>query len=299
MLPIPTTDPTPTLAAYAETWLATIRGAVREHSRERYRYRLERYVLPALGAFTLTTLSRRHVRDCLAALASRGLAPHTVRAAHAVLHALLNLAIDDELVGTNVAARLARKLHQATRPRPALDVRQLDLFLETAYAVDPASFPLFVAMAAGGLRVGEAIGLRPEDVSATDPVVAVRRTIRSGGLVGPTKSGKGRAVRVTETAARILRGVPVGASGWLFPARKGPKPISYTRVKKLTRRIAATAGLPVISPKAFRRSYAVAMHQHGASLAWLAAQFGHANEKTTAQFYTDGAVPPVPDLFGH
>src|SRR5688572_16512209 len=148
---VPNTS-TPTLAAFAEHWLDAIRGTVREQSRDRYAYRLNRYVLPAIGHIPLTELRRTDVRDCLTGLAAT-LAPHTVRAAHAVLHILLNAAIDDELIVVNVSARLARKLHHAKRPKPILDVRQLDLFLDTVRLEAPQEYPLFVAMAAGGLRV--------------------------------------------------------------------------------------------------------------------------------------------------
>lgn len=287
----------PTLAAYAEHWLHAIRGTVREQSRDRYAYRLRRYVLPTLGHLPLVELRRAHVRDCLATLAAT-LAPHTVRAAHAVLHLVLNAAIDDERITVNVSARLARKLHHAKRAKPVLDVRQLDLFLDTVRTEAPQEYPLFVAMAAGGLRVGEAIGLRAGDVHPHDPLIAVRRTVLSGGIVGPTKGGTPRHVRVTPAAAAILRHVQPGESGWLFPARKGPKPISYTTVKKITRTVAKQAGLPAISPKAFRRSYGHVLTEAGASLAWLRDQYGHADEKTTARYYTDGAKPPVPNLFG-
>ena len=289
---------TPTLAAYAEHWLDAIRGTVREQSRDRYAYRLRRYVLPAIGAIPLPELRRGDVRACLTELGAIGLAPSTVRAAHAVLHLVLNAAIDDELLVLNVSARLARKLHRPSRPRPALDVQQLDLFLDLAKQEAPREYPLFVAMAAGGLRVGEAIGLRPEDIDPHEPLIAVRRTIHSGGIVGPTKSGTPRYVRVTDHAARILRSVRPGETGWLFPARKGPKPISYTLIKKITRKVAKRAGIPPFSPKTFRRSYGHVMTGAGASLAWLRDQYGHADEKTTATYYTDGARPPVPDIFG-
>src|SRR4029077_13857112 len=166
-------------------------------------------LLPSLGPVPLAQLTRHDVRACLATLTER-LAPLTVRAAHAVLHACLNAAVDDELVPGNVSARLARKLHHSIRPRPALNLGQLELFLATAKTTAPLQYPLFVALAAGGLRVGEAIGLRAEDLDPAAPVVPARRTIRHGARASPPKSGKARAVRVTEVAAGILRAVPVG-----------------------------------------------------------------------------------------
>lgn len=292
---MPALTPDLTLAAYAERWLHAIRGTVREHTRTNYGHVLRRYILPTLGGVPLTALHRSAVRDCLAALLAQGLAPQTVGGAHATLHMVLNAALDDELVAVNVSRGLARRLHRSVRPRTTLDVRQLELFLETAETVTPKRYPLFVSLAAGGLRVGEAIGLRPEDIDRDEPVIHVRRTIHAGGRAGPTKSGKPRRVLVTETAADILRRVTAGESGWLFPARRGPRPVSAQHVQHLTAQIAAAAGLPPVTPRTFRRSYAAALRTIGGSVAFTADQLGHQSEATTRTFYLDGgprALPP-------
>lgn len=234
------------------------------------------------------------IRDAMTALLDKPLAPQTVAVAHSIVRMILQLAVDEDVVPVNVATGLARRLHRPVRPRQTLDVRQLNLFLATAAKVAPYQYPLFVALAAGGLRVGEAIGLRAEDVALDQPVISVRRTIRAGGLAGDPKTTKSRRkVRLTEQAISVLREVRVGESGWLFPGRSMTKPISYSNVATLVTRIAMRAGLPNdITPKTFRRSAAAVWRSHGASTEWAAAQLGHSSVKVTEGFYLDGAPPP-------
>ena len=288
--------PTLTLTEYAARWLATLRGTVREHTRRKYRWVLDRYLLPTLGAVPLAQLTRHAVRDCLAALLARDLAPRSALAAHAVLHALLNTALDDELVLANVARGLGRKLNRAVRPRMTLGLPQLDLFLaEAATQPAPDTYPLAVALAGGGLRIGEALGLRDADVDDAAPLVTVRRTVRMGGCVGPPKSGRARVVRLTEAAARVLRGRR-GRGGWLFPGRLPAKPIGYTYAASLIRATATAAGLVDVTPKTLRRSYASAMRTEGAALGWISQQLGHVAETTTERYYVDGAEAPIPDF---
>lgn len=294
MQPKPAPFPIPTLSEYAEHWLNAILGTVRDHTRHLYGGILRRYLLPGLGDIPLDQLTRRDVRDCLQRLLARGLAPQTVGSAHSVLNMLLNFAIDDEVITVNVARGLARKLRRSVRPRTTLDVKQLELFLSTAEKVSPRRYPIFVSLAAAGLRVGEAIGLRPEDIDQAEPLVHVRRTIRAGGHAGPTKSGRHRSVLVTEQAAEILRAVTPGETGWLFPARRGPRPVSAQHIQNLTAKIAAVAGLPNVSPKTFRRSYAHAIRQVGATIAFTGEQLGHTSESTTTRFYLDGARKAAP-----
>jgi integrase len=288
----PSAVPVPTLAAYAEQWLIAIRGTVREQTWSHYRGHLTRYWIPLLGRHRLDTITRRQIREALAQLMER-IAPQTAAVAHSILHMVFAMALEDEIVPMNVATGLARRLHRPVRPRTSLDVRQLNLFLHTAAKVAPQEYPLFVALAAGGLRVGEVLGLRAEDVALDKPIVHVRRTIRAGGREGePKTQSSRRKVRLTENAANVLRGIRVGETGWLFPGRNPEKPISYTNVSKLTDRIAMRAGLPKITPKTFRRSVAAVWRSAGVSLESTAAQLGHASQRTTERFYIDGAEPP-------
>jgi integrase len=297
MHPAPLCTPTPTLAAYAEQWLQAIRGTVRPQTWTHYKGHLCRYWLPELGSVRLDRLTRRQIRTVMSGLLER-LAPQTVAVAHSILHMVLALAVEDEVLTVNVASGLARRLHRPVRARTSLEVRQLNLFLETAAKVAPHQYPLFVALAAGGLRVGEVLGLRAEDVSLEQPVVHVQRNIRAGGIAGEPKTARSRRrVRLTENAARVLRDIRVGETGWLFPGRNPAKPLSYSTVSLLTARIALRAGLPPMTPKTFRRSFAAVMKAHGVNVTWVADQLGHSSTRVTERFYIDGTpAPPPPDL---
>lgn len=161
----PKLTPAPTLADVAAEWLAAIRGTVRPQTWQHYQGHLTRYWLPELGAVPLARITRRDIRQAMSALLERPLAPQTVAVAHSILHMVLAFAVDDELIDTNVATGLARRLHRPMRRRTTLDIRQLNLFLTTAAQVAPQQYPLFVALASGGLRIGEVLGLRAEDIA--------------------------------------------------------------------------------------------------------------------------------------
>src|SRR5215213_11827157 len=68
---------------------------------------------------------------------------------------------------------------------------------------------LYVVALHTGLRQGELLALRWEDVDIEEKVLIVRRTITKDGgklLIGPTKTAKGRrTVKLTRDAAEALR----------------------------------------------------------------------------------------------
>jgi integrase len=68
--------------------------------------------------------------------------------------------------------------------------------------------PLYVLAVTAGLREGELLGLRWEDLDLETGMLQVRRSLseaRSGRIFEAPKSGKGRSVRLTQRALSALR----------------------------------------------------------------------------------------------
>jgi len=157
-----------------------------------YRHLLKLYIRPALGTTKLAEVQRAHIKDLLAAKREAKLSKNTVRLIRATLSVLFSDAVDDGLLQTNPTLGLARKgrkradamtgteRRQAIRP---LSVEQLATFLASAEDVrqrearderrdarpaeewrDRRDYALFLTLADAGLRPGEALALKWEDV---------------------------------------------------------------------------------------------------------------------------------------
>ena len=183
-----------TVEAYAQYWLDNI-GAetLRPSTFSSYRWILTRYVLPQVGKVKLSTLTPPHVRKMLAALAAQGLSAGSRRIAHAVLRSVLAEAVREELVDRNVATLVRqRQEHRAeVKPWSAGEATQ---FLK-ASRNDRLS-ALFVVGVAMGLRRGELIGLRWDDIDLDESQLRVQRSVSRipgvGFVAGPPKSARSR-----------------------------------------------------------------------------------------------------------
>jgi integrase len=144
-------------------------------------------------------LTRGQIKRWLASLLSTGLDRETVRLAYAVLHNLLNHALDDEVISANPASKLGRALRLLPAPGEraarvkAMDADQLDAFLdrmraEGARPQDARHYPFFLLLARTGLRLGEAFALQPGDLDFTRQTVQVERAF-SGGSNRPRRRG--------------------------------------------------------------------------------------------------------------
>src|SRR5262249_19582893 len=136
-----------------------------------------------------------------------------------------------------------------------------------------------------GLRIGEALGLRTDDVDVEQRVVQVARTYHGHGRFGPPKSGKPRSVDLSLEAVDILRERMTQANGrgWLFRTRGHPFHASYAANRCEV--LCAEAGIAGVTLHSLRHASASALIAAGESVAYVQQQLGHASIQTTVDVY--------------
>ena len=103
----------------------------------------------------------------------------TVDNIHTVLHQVIDLAVEDGYLRTNISDNALKELKQArnlfTEKRMALTIPEQDLFVEflSKSPMYQHWFPIFSLMLGTGLRVGEATGLRWEDIDFENNTISV------------------------------------------------------------------------------------------------------------------------------
>jgi hypothetical protein len=162
-----------TVGEWLEEWFAGKRN-LRPGTRRSYRQHIDDYLIPHLGSLRLEQLRAAHVStmiDCMLAGTERlHPGPSTVRRVHATLRSALNTAVKQQRLTMNPAVHVELPRVQRTRVHP-WSASELGAFLDAASADRLAA--LFECMAMTGLRRGEALGLRWEDIDLERQVVTV------------------------------------------------------------------------------------------------------------------------------
>jgi integrase len=290
------------LSAFLTNWLQdTVRQRVRERTHIRYRQLIELQVLPVLGNIKLQKLSPQHLQKLYNQKLEEGYAPQTVKHIHRVLHRALKDALRWQLVSRNVcdavdAPRVPRKEMQV------LTGDQAQQLLEAAKG-DPLE-ALYVLALTTGMRQGELLGLKWEDVDITLGTVQVRRTIarlpRKGFTVSEPKSAKSRrkihltrlAVealkrhRIRQSEARLAAGPAWSEQGWVFCNAVG-KPIEAgNMIRRSFRPILDKAGLPAIRFHDLRHSTATLLLSLGIHAKVVQELLGHSQISLTLDTYS-------------
>ncbi|MGI9047856.1 MAG: site-specific integrase [Rubrobacteraceae bacterium] len=197
-----------TLAAFLDGWLeGPVKGSVKATTYESYERLIRCHIKPEIGRHKLKTLTPDHVQALYQRKLDEGLAPGTVRLIHSVLSRALDQAVKWGIVPQNVCKATIPPKADSEEIKP-LDVEQARKILKVAGGDRLEA--LYMLAVTAGLRIGELLALRWQDVDleASGATLYVRRTksTAKGGPVFTTpKNGKGRSIKLTRQAVEALK----------------------------------------------------------------------------------------------
>lgn len=180
------TAPQQTVKQYLEYWLEEVhRQSIRARTYERYEEIIRLHLVPVLGRHPLEKLSPQHLQSFYNKKLKEGLSATTVTTIHNVLHKALDNAVRWNLVARNVCEAVSPPRRKRFEIQP-LNTQQAFQLLVAAQ--DHPNRALFVLAIATGMRRGELLGLKWQDVDLNTGTVHIRRILSRI----PTKApGKG------------------------------------------------------------------------------------------------------------
>lgn len=292
------------MAEWLTEWLDEVQATdgTRAQTVHWYRWLVDKHVSPVIGGVKLDRLAPADVRHLLAELVRAEVGNTTVRQAHGLLRNALGDAERLELVPRNVARSVRPPAPSKTKLRALTPEEARGLL---AMAKDERLYALLVLAITTGLRRGELLGLRWQDVSFDEGFLRVRRTLLrlDGRLVfgEPKSQSSVRTVPVPTAALAVLRvhrSLILAESadvGWqdhdlVFPSRVGT-PIEPTNVNRWFRELRGRAGLPWLRLHDLRHAFATFMLHEGADLRLIMETLGHSQISVTADLYTHVLMP--------
>ena len=144
-------------------------------------------------------------------------------------------------------------------------------------AIDkPQHRVLAMTMYAAGLRISEAVSLKPAHIDSKQMVIRVVQ-------------GKGRKDRLVLLSPVLLDQLRqhyrrVHPKNWLFPGRDAGRHITSRTAWRIIARVRHAVGSKRVSPHSLRHSFATHLLEAGTDLRTLQVLLGHASLKTTANY---------------
>ena len=265
---------------YADAWFKERDYAAT--TRERNGSALRLHILPTFAKVVLSEITTPQIRRWRAGLLESSVGEPTVAKAYQILRAIMNTAVDDELIQRN-PCRIKGAGAAKTAERPFLDVAEV---FQLADAV-PARFRVLIFLAAfTGLRFGELAALQRHDIDLERRTVAVRRALAEtrtdGILVKAPKSAAGvRTVAFPASlsgslAAHLDVFAEQGRTGLVFTGARGGQ-LRRNNFRRLWLRALETTGLGDVHFHDLRHTGNTLAATGGATTRELMQRMGHSS----------------------
>jgi integrase len=223
--------------------------------------------------------------------------PRTIHHYAACLRAAFGYAVRKGMMERNPAANLDLPAIPRTERIP-LDGAQLRAFLDGSR--DDPFHPLWVTAAWTGMRQGELLGLRWQDVNLERAQIMVRSSLaRLPGKRGtryvitePKTDRSRRVVPLLPEVVEVLRSVRKGQlerpgkldQGLVFCTEAG-SPLDAAKVSLAFRRAVEASGMPRVRFHDLRHGAVSLLIERGVDLATVSAIIGHSSISTTVDMY--------------
>jgi len=274
-----------------------------------YNAKVNQYVIPLLGHHRLDKLTPEHIEDAWDRLREEGnptkadptpLSANTIHQTHRILARALKVAVQRKRLRHNPAgASMMDAPPRVEQPIKPMTEAEVDAVLDACRGQwNAARWNVALAL---GLRQGEALGLRWEDVDLEAGVLHVRQTLMrltgQGIVFGTPKSKMSRrsvqippsllsnlkAHRIEQTARRLELGSFWTDSGLVFTLEDG-RPLDPSVDAGRWRRLLKSAGLPHYRLHDARHSAGTMMVSEGVDIRVAMAILGHSQLSVTMRY---------------
>lgn len=282
-----------TFSEMAKRWVES-NQAKRHTSRKRDEGILNKHLLPVLGSRKLRTIRRADISTMVNSWSAQNLTPATIRRHVAVLSAIFNLAVAEDLLHKSPTMKVALPRINPSSGR-ALKPHESDILLRN---IPRDYFALVFILLTTGIRWSEAVGLQIKHFSpmTTPPTLSIEQGLHeteNGFVLEAPKSAASHRVivlseRHVEVIVQYLQETGRTAANWdepLFITHRGGRIISSNFRNRVWQQSVKAAGLEGLRIKDLRKTAATNLLQSGADAKTVTAVMGHEDIRTTLNHY--------------
>lgn len=284
-----------------EYWIGIKKQTVRPNTVRNYSERYERNIKGIIGKKLLSEVKPLHCQKIFSDMAEQGYKTTTIYQTRITLYNMLEFAKENDVILSNPCKKSVKSdMGKPSKKKVALTIDEQRKFLIAAAGQSYENQYRFMLQT--GLRTGELVGLKWEDVDFEKRIVNIVRTMEyrykvGEWRVGPPKSKSGyRTIPLTDEAIRILKDqkeknskIKVINIEWrdqVFLSRKG-EPVKNSTYDTALFKICDKAGIRRFCMHILRHTFATRCIEAGMIPKTLQRILGHSNIGITMNLYVD------------
>lgn len=255
-----------------------------EHTQKEYLGTVNNYLIPEFGNYPLDKIKAIDVERFQSKLSKKS--KYTAKRARKTLSYILNQAFINDLVSQNAVKKVTPIRIEKRIRHQAYSLQDVQKVLN-----DPSPEWINYFLAVGfltGMRTGEIMALKWDDIDFESETILVRRSINHGTVRENTKTHAHRRIDMLPLLKeKLLEYKEISFFEWLFVS-KDAKPFYESKniVKYHVLPLFERLNIEFQSLYSTRHSFASILLNDGMDVAYIQRNLGHANAHTTLSYYT-------------
>ena len=286
------------VSTWFDYWLKNIKtNTVRKSTLTSYMDRYNANIKEYIGNMVISEVKPMHCQNILNNMVSKGYSTASITLTRVILHSVFSSALENEMILKNPVTKSVKfQVNRKKRVR-VLTVDEQKKFLETAKT--SVYYKQYQFILQTGLRIGELIGLKWEDIDFEKKIMSVHRTAKfytagSFSISEPKSMSGYRTIPLTDLAYNILKDIKkeckdkkiinLDFKDYVFLNKNGRPPINMSYNKSLIS-ICKRAGIEKISAHTLRHTFATRCIEANMRPKTLQQILGHSNLSVTMDLY--------------
>jgi len=276
----------PLFEDFAEVSFKLHSATRKESTLNRYKSNYNRHILPIFKGKRLDKIKTSEITLWQNKLLELGLKPKRVKDIRIVLSVILEDAVNDEIIDFNPVRRVANLPMQVPTQINLFSLDEIKLILE--HAQD--QFKNFFAVAFfTGMRTGEIIGLKWEDINLDRNEITIKRTINKGIETTPKTINSIRTIEILPTLKKYLedqKSLTGKDKSFVFLNRNKNNYFDSNKIRDYSwKRTLKSANVEYRTLYNTRHSFASLMISKGEDVLWVSHMLGHSTPEMTLKKY--------------
>lgn len=282
-----------TFADWARKWLETYKKPDVDDNTYRLTYQntVDKHLIPYFGKAALVDVRPIDVKNFYAS--KKSMSKSMLSKMRLCLNGMYDAAINNDLCYKNPAKGITFVSDKAKNKKDVYTDDQIKAV--EAYAAD--KLPEVIVLLETGLRRGELLGLKWEDIDLKNGILNVSRSVadkKGGGVsINPPKWGSYRTIPLSAAAKRAFIALPKDTE-YVFPLENSAPQSPNSWARKLDRFMvkvhAEKPDVPILTAHELRHTYGTSLRRRGVDIYTIQKVMGHKDIKMTSEIYVHNEI---------